>query len=108
MHRQAATPAARALPSPHVHRHRPGVLCPDRLEPPGPRQLLLPKLPAHRPRAEGVARLSRVPDSGVHKPHGLRDLLEDTEAQTAASAESRARRLRPPLSAISLGQKHMR
>jgi hypothetical protein len=54
---------------------------PDWLEPAGLRQLLLPRLPAHRPCKEGIARLSRVPDSGMHEADGVRRVRDGSAAE---------------------------
>jgi hypothetical protein len=57
-------------------RLRPRDLRPDRLEPPRLRQLLLPRLPAHRPCAEGITGFSRVPDPRMHAASGFRFVRE--------------------------------
>ena len=61
-------------------RLRPRVLRPDRLEPSRLRQLLLPRLPAHRPRAEGIAGFSSVSDSGMHAADRVRGVRDDAAA----------------------------
>jgi hypothetical protein len=72
----------RVLPSrDDERRRRPRDLHPHRLKPSGLRQLLLPRLPAHRPCAEGITRFSRVPDSGMFTADGVRGVRDEAEAK---------------------------